>query len=175
MPSADNEISAARETVIEALERSAELYGLSRSGGRVYGVLYFADEPLSINELVDRTGYAKSTISNVTRRLTRVGLIRRRSGGESRRVHFGAEDDVWFILQDVYRQYVQREMDATRRSLDRAEQRLETADIDATDELAKIRSLRETYDELGQVMELTTQLSLEEVVAALEAYVEGSD
>ena len=47
----------ARERVIESLEQSAEVYGLSRSSGRIYGVLYFADGPLSIPELVERTGY----------------------------------------------------------------------------------------------------------------------
>lgn len=175
MAETDDDIAAAREQVIESLERSAEMYGLSRSGGRLYGVLYFAEEPLSINELVERTGYAKSTISNVTRRLTRIGLIRRRSGSDSRRVHFEAEDNVWFILQDAYRQFVQREMEATTRSLDRAERQLERADVDASAELEKIRSLHETYDELARVFELATQLSLTEVITALETYIDDPE
>nr|WP_252718679.1 helix-turn-helix domain-containing protein [Haloarcula sp. CBA1122] len=60
------------------MEQSAEVYGLSRSAGRIYGVLYFASDPLSIPELVEETGYAKSTVSNVTRTLSRIGLIHRR-------------------------------------------------------------------------------------------------
>jgi len=54
----------ARERVIESMEQSAEVYGLSRSAGRIYGVLYFAARPRSIPELVEETGYAKSTVSS---------------------------------------------------------------------------------------------------------------
>ncbi|PHQ46077.1 transcriptional regulator, partial [Halorubrum sp. C3] len=83
----EDDRAIARERVIESMEQSAEVYGLSRSAGRIYGVLYFSEEPLSIPELVDETGYAKSTISNVTRTLTRIGMIHRRSSeGGGRRV-----------------------------------------------------------------------------------------
>ncbi|MFB6198166.1 MAG: GbsR/MarR family transcriptional regulator, partial [Halobacteriaceae archaeon] len=107
----------ARERVIESMEQSAEVYGLSRSAGRIYGVLYFAESPLSIPELVEETGYAKSTVSNVTRKLNRLGLINRRSSeGGGRRVQFEAEREVWFILQDVFQQYIQREIQASLRT-----------------------------------------------------------
>jgi len=111
------------------MERSAEVYGLSRSAGRVYGVLYFSTDPLSIPELVEETGYAKSTISNVTRKLTRIGLVQRRSSsGGGRRVRFAPETDLWFVVRDVFRQYLAREMTSAQRSLDRALDRLEQID-----------------------------------------------
>lgn len=162
--------SAARERVIESMEQSAEVYGLSRSAGRVYGVLYFATEPLSIPELVERTGYAKSTISNVTRRLTRIGLIHRRSSeGGGRRVKFEAEQEVWFILQDVFQQYIQREMQATLRTLRRAEDRLDGRENPDPDR-ERIRHLRETYEDLQAIVQLTAELSPAELREALEAH-----
>jgi len=158
-----------RERVIESMERSAEVYGLSRSAGRVYGVLYFADAPRSIPELVEETGYAKSTISNATRRLTRIGLIHRRSsGGGGRRVQFEAEREVWFILQDVFQQYIQREMQATLRTLRRAEERLgETPD---GRDRERIGELRRTYEDLQEVIRLASRFSPAELRAALEEY-----
>ena len=112
------DVDAVRHDVIESMERSAEVYGLSRSAGRVYGILYFASDPLSIPELVEETGYAKSTISNVTRKLTRIGLIRRRSsGGGGRRVQFEPQTDLWFVVQDVFQQYAARVNDTTLRTL----------------------------------------------------------
>lgn len=158
---------AVREEVIESMERSAEVYGLSRSAGRVYGTLYFAAEPLSIPELVEETGYAKSTISNVTRKLTRIGLIRRRSsGGGGRRVQFDPETDLWFVVQDVFQQYVAREMTTTRRTLDRAVERLDAED--RTHE--RIEELAETYDEFEQLLELAMEHSIEDLIEAIEAY-----
>lgn len=169
------DVAAARERVIESMERSAEVYGLSRSAGRVYGVLYFADEPVSIPDLVDRTGYAKSTISNVTRLLDRLGMIRRRSSqGGGRRVQFEAETDIWVILQDVFQQHLQREMQASLRDLTRAEQRLK--ELDDTEEtrrhIEQIEDLRRTYDDLQQLTALASRYSATELLDALTHYTE---
>ena len=158
----------ARERVIESLEQSAEVYGLSRSAGRIYGVLYFATDPLSIPELVEETGYAKSTVSNVTQTLTRIGLIHRRSSeGGGRRVRFSAEQEIWFILQDVFQQYIQREIQTTLRTIKRAEAQLSEPE---SHEGERIRELRATYEDLEEITRLATDLSAAELRAALEAY-----
>jgi DNA-binding transcriptional regulator GbsR (MarR family) len=163
----DGDSSVARERVIESMEQSAEVYGLSRSAGRIYGVLYFAAEPLSIPELVDKTGYAKSTVSNVTRTLSRVGLIHRRSStGGGRRVRFEAEREVWFILQDVFQQYIQREVQTTLRTIRRAEEEVPAE----TPEQERVRNLRETYEDLEEIIQLASEYSAEELREALEAY-----
>lgn len=159
------------EDVIQSMERSAEVYGLSRSAGRVYGVLCFSNGPLTIGELVDRTGYAKSTISNVTRQLTRIGMLRRlSSAGGGRKVQFEAETNVWFILQDVFQQYVAREMQASLRTFDRAERHLDQTDGEHPQIAEQITTLRETYEDLQQLVELTSSLSTEELLSAVEAY-----
>ena len=159
--------AVARERVIESMEHSAEVYGLSRSAGRIYGVLYFAGEPLSIPELVDETGYAKSTVSTVTRTLSRIGLIHRRSSeGGGRRVRFEAEREVWFILQDVFQQYIQREVQTTLRTIRRAEQQ---APADAR-ERERIRNLRATYEDLEEIVQLASEYSAAELREALESY-----
>jgi DNA-binding transcriptional regulator GbsR (MarR family) len=166
MSEPDGGDEVARERVIESMEQSAEVYGLSRSAGRVYGTLYFAESPLSIPELVERTGYAKSTVSNVTRTLTRLGLIRRRSSeGGGRRVRFEAEREIWVILQDVLRQHVQREVRTTLRTVRRAED-----GIDAGTDDGRITELRETYEDLDEIVRLASELSAAELREALEAY-----
>ena len=163
-----NESAAVREAVIESMERSAEVYGLSRSAGRVFGELYFAEEARSIPELVEATGYAKSTISTVTRKLTRIGLVHRRSSsGGGRRVRFEAETDFWFVVQDVLQQHVRRELTGTRRRLDEA---LEQLDGEAAGDRERIEELQATYDELGDLIELATRHSAEELVEAIEEY-----
>jgi len=162
MSEPDGGDEVARERVIESMEQSAEVYGLSRSAGRVYGTLYFAEDSLSIPELVERTGYAKSTVSNVTRTLTRLGLIHRRSSeGGGRRVRFEAEREIWFILQDVLRQQVQREIRTTLRTVRRAE---ETVDD------GRLTGLRETYEDLDEIVRLAAELSAAELREALEDY-----
>jgi DNA-binding transcriptional regulator GbsR (MarR family) len=164
----EDDRAIARERVIESMEQSAEVYGLSRSAGRIYGVLYFSEEPLSIPELVDETGYAKSTISNVTRTLTRIGLIHRRSSeGGGRRVHYAAEREIWFILQDVFQQYVQREIQTTLRTIQRAQAQLpDESEI----ETERIEELRATYDDLQEIATLASNFTAAELRDALESY-----
>jgi DNA-binding transcriptional regulator GbsR (MarR family) len=164
-----DEVAVARERIIESLEQSAEVYGLSRSAGRIYGELYFADDPLSIPELVDLTGYAKSTVSNVTRKLNRIGLIHRRSSaGGGRRVQFEAERVGWYIIQDVFQQYINREMQATIREIQRAEDQLPADETGP--EVAQIRELKETYEDLQEIVQLASEFSAQELREALETY-----
>ena len=163
------ESAVARERIIESLEQSAEVYGLSRSAGRIYGELYFAEQSLSIPELVDVTGYAKSTVSNVTRKLSRIGLIHRRSSeGGGRRVQFEAEREVWFIVQDVFQQYITREMQASIREIRRAEDQLPPDE--QSPEAERITELRATYEDLQEIVQLASEFSAEELREALETY-----
>nr|WP_233735649.1 MarR family transcriptional regulator [Halonotius aquaticus] len=166
----DDEIAVVKEDVIESMERSAEVYGLSRSAGRVYGVLYFADDPVSIPELVEETGYAKSTISNITRKLTRIGMIHRRSSeGGGRRVRFAPETDLWFVIQDVFTQYVDREMEMTQRTLQQALDDLAERDIDAVEQdRERIAELADTYEQLQTLLSVAMDNSAEDVIAAIE-------
>ena len=160
--------AVARERVIESMEQSAEVYGLSRSAGRIYGVLYFSEHPLSIPDLVEETGYAKSTISNVTRTLTRIGLIHRRSSeGGGRRVHYSAEREIWFILQDVFQQYIKREIQTTLRTIQRAQAQLPD---DSETEGERIEELRETYEDFQEIVTLASNFTAAELREALESY-----
>jgi DNA-binding transcriptional regulator GbsR (MarR family) len=165
-----DERAVIREEVIESIERSAEVYGLSRSAGRIYGVLYFADEPLSIPELVEKTGYAKSTISNATRKLTRIGMVHRRSSeGGGRRVRFTPETDLWFIVQDVFQQFVTREMSVTLRTLDRALDALEDLDGEAADrDRDRIVELSATYEQLQTLLTLVTDHRPEDLIRLIQ-------
>ena len=160
--------AVARERIIESMEQSAEVYGLSRSAGRIYGALYFSEKPLSIPDLVEETGYAKSTISNVTRTLTRIGLIHRRSSdGGGRRVHYSAEREIWFILQDVFQQYIQREIQTTLRTIQRAQAQLPD---DSETEVERIKELRETYEDFQEIVTLASNFTAAELREALESY-----
>ncbi|MFB6361225.1 MAG: GbsR/MarR family transcriptional regulator [Halobacteriales archaeon] len=168
-----NDPASVEEEVIESMEQSAEVYGLSRSAGRVYGELYFAEESLSIPELVEETGYAKSTISNVTRKLDRIGLIHRRSSeGGGRRVEFEPERELWFVIQDVLQQYLHREISATRRTLDRALDQLDALENSevAPHERERIEALRASYGELGDLLEISRDHSVTEITEAIEQY-----
>jgi len=166
MSETDDAVAQAREEVIEAMERSADVYGLKRSYGRLYGILFFASEPTSMDELVAESGYAKSTVSTAMKVLERYHLVHRRSlPGEGKKAYFEAETDFWHVFQEFLRREVTREIDIMARALDSAADQLEDADSErAQRDLAKIRRLRRIYDRSERLVDVFTSRSLEAIV-----------
>jgi len=158
-------VEDAREEVISAMERAAEIYGLNRSYGRLYGILYFEDEPVSLDELVDRSGYAKSTVSTAMRKLERLHFAHRRSlPGEGKKAFFEAERDFWYVMQRLVEREGMREIELMQRALSSAIEDLESADADVAErDLERVRSLKATYDRWETLVSLLTNRRLETV------------
>lgn len=161
---------AAREEVIEAMARSMEIYGLNQSYGRLYGLLFFAEEPMSLDTLTEKSGYAKSTISTAMNTLERLHFVHRRSiPGEGKKAYFEAETDWWHVFQEVLNQEVMREIRIMGRSLDSAIETLSDADSEkAQRDLEKVRDLQRLYTRCEQAVELLTNHSLDQLASVLK-------
>ncbi|WP_135821342.1 GbsR/MarR family transcriptional regulator [Halostella litorea] len=159
----DGGVEAARERVIAAMERSAEVYGFKRSYGRLYGLLFFAEEPRSLDDLVEESDYAKSTVSTAMSALERYHLVHRRSmPGEGKRAYFEAETDFWRVFQEFLRNEVLREVTVMSRALSEAEAELEAADTErAARDLEKVRRLRRMYDRSETMIDALTGSSFD--------------
>ncbi|MFH5798975.1 GbsR/MarR family transcriptional regulator [Haladaptatus sp. CMAA 1911] len=151
---------AAREEVIEAIERSTSIYGVKRSYGRLYGILFFAHDPLSLDELVEESGYAKSTVSDAMSTLQRFHMVNRRSKpGEGKRAFFEAETDLWHVVQEFLQTEIRRETQIMSRALADAEEQLEAAGAD--EDLEKVRRLRRLYDQTDMLISVLGRVPLD--------------
>jgi DNA-binding transcriptional regulator GbsR (MarR family) len=166
------DVEAARERVVEGFERSAEIYGLNRSYGRLYGVLFFAHEPLSLDELAEESGFAKSTVSTAMKELERFHMVHRRSiEGEGKRAFFEAERDFWHILKQFLDREVRREIDTMTRALDDAEAALEAADGErASRDLERVRELQRVYSRSEAFVDLVTRAPSDRLRSAFEQF-----
>lgn len=165
------EIAGARETVIEAFEATAALYGVKRSCGRIYGLLYFADEPLSLDELAEQSGYAKSTVSTVASTLERYYLVHRRSRpGAGKRVFYEAQRDWWYALEQLFAREGAREVATMRRAIETAETALDKHDGQLPPgERERFEELSAFYDGVETLVEVAERHSIEELLAAVAA------
>jgi DNA-binding transcriptional regulator GbsR (MarR family) len=165
----ETDADAARERVIEGFERSAEIYGLSRSYGRLYGILFFAHDHMSLDDLAAESGFAKSTVSTAMKELERFHMVHRRSlPGEGKRAFFEAERDFWRIVQELLDREVRREIDTMTRALDDAEAALEAADTErAQTDLERIRDLQRVYAQSERLVDLATSASADRLRTAL--------
>lgn len=98
------------ENVIAGFARVTQIYGIPASHGRLYAVLYLADGPMSLAELSDAIGAAKSTTSVALRRLERARLVRRQPRGSDRRDYYQAVTDPMQVLQDAVRHFLLPEL-----------------------------------------------------------------
>jgi DNA-binding transcriptional regulator GbsR (MarR family) len=165
-----SDADAAREEVIEAMARGLEVYGANRSYGRLYGILFFAEEPLSLDELAEESGYAKSTVSTAMSTLERLHLVYRRSMlGGGKKAYFEAETDLWYATQGVLNREAMHEIRAMSRALDSAAETFENAEsAKAQRDLEKVRKLQRLYDRGEQLVGLLTNQSLNRLVSMLK-------
>lgn len=160
----------AREEVVEAMARSAEVYGIKPSRGRLYGLLYFADEPLSLDHLADESDYAKSTVSTAMTAMERYHLVHRRSiPGEGKKAYFEAETDLWHVFQQLLNQEVRSEVRIMTRALDEAAETLRNADSERADrDLRKVENLLGVYEKSETALNVLTSSSLDGIMGVVQ-------
>ena len=62
---------------IERMGLAMDRLGLNRTFGRVFGLLMVADEPMSLDEMVERLKVSKASVSTNARSCEQLGLARR--------------------------------------------------------------------------------------------------
>ncbi|MCM3567360.1 GbsR/MarR family transcriptional regulator [Neobacillus mesonae] len=65
----------ARERVIDAISQNMHLYGVTESVGRLYGALYFQEDPMTLDEMKDELGMSKTSMSTSVRNLMDLKMV----------------------------------------------------------------------------------------------------
>ncbi|WP_219723257.1 GbsR/MarR family transcriptional regulator [Bacillus sp. Marseille-P3661] len=61
--------------VIDALAQNMNLYGITPSAGRLYGLLLFSDKPLTLDEMKEELGMSKTSMSTSVRTLLDLNMV----------------------------------------------------------------------------------------------------
>lgn len=96
-------IEESRDIIIEAFGSSVGVYGMNETIGRIYGLLYFEEEPLGLEKIADKLGVSKATISINIRLLLDLKMVQKVWQKGSRKDFYVAESDFEKILQEVLR------------------------------------------------------------------------
>lgn len=106
----DDSIRIAAETIGELME----FWNFKPSMGKVWTVLYLCQDPMSAEEIVERTGLSAGSVSMTLNDLQLWGVVHRvRQDGERRRL-YAAETDIWAMVTRVFKD---RELKLVRRSI----------------------------------------------------------
>lgn len=88
-------------------------WGINRTVGQVYALLYVAERPMNAEEITEALGIARSNTSMALRELDTWRLIRRQHLPGDRRDHFAALEDPWAVIRTLAEERRKREVDPT--------------------------------------------------------------
>lgn len=93
-------LNEAKNILESALAQSMTVYGVTPSVGRIFSVLYFSKEPMTLNEIKEHVAMSKASISNGVRELLDTEMITKIWIKGERQDHYIAEKDFFrnFII-----------------------------------------------------------------------------
>lgn len=153
-------------------------WGINRTVGQIYALLFLSEEPLCADEIVEALGFSRSNVSMGLKELQSWNLVRLKHRPDDRRDYFSTPDDMWEIVRTLIAERKKREIDPTLTKL----RELEMAKPSATDahahgRIAELRGLIEAmtqfYDEMNK-LETERLLALLAMGAKLGKFAQGA-
>ncbi|RSK26754.1 GbsR/MarR family transcriptional regulator [Bacillus sp. HMF5848] len=92
------QLDKARERVIETIAQNMGLYGVTPSVGRLYGLLYFKNEPMTLDDMKEELGMSKTSMSTAVRHLLELKMVEKVWKKGSRK-------DLYIVNQDWYQTF----------------------------------------------------------------------
>ncbi|WP_445488642.1 GbsR/MarR family transcriptional regulator [Niallia sp. 03133] len=89
------QLDHARERVIDAIAQNINLYGVTDSIGRLYGMLLFQENPMTLDEMKEELGMSKTSMSTSVRTLLDLKMVDKVWKKGVRKDLYKAEDD-WY-------------------------------------------------------------------------------
>lgn len=125
----DEQIERARERVIESISQNMHLYGVTPSIGRLYGILFFNDVPLTLDNMKEELQMSKTSMSTSVRTLTDLNMVEKVWRKGERKDLYTAKRDWYEIFvhyfTNEWRKIVQVNVTAINDSLKDLDQLLE--------------------------------------------------
>jgi len=151
----DEKLQLSLDALIEALGKQSAFWGLGKTAGEMYAVLYFNDGPLSLEQIADKLQVTKGNISIAIRQLEQLGMVKRSQQKGDRRVFFTAETDFWKITHSVLWLRHKPEFEQTFALVKQSVQLAESATSSKEKEVItkRLQSLQEFYCLLDGVVE----------------------
>jgi len=101
-----------REFVLHFGEMGSR-WGISRTVGQIYALLFLSEEPLNAEQIVERLGFSRSNVSMGLKELQAWNLVRLRHLPDDRRDYFTTPEDLWEIVRTLIDERKKREIDPT--------------------------------------------------------------
>ncbi|WP_017690051.1 transcriptional regulator [Paenibacillus sp. PAMC 26794] len=131
-----------RKRVIEAIGRNMDLYGVTLSTGHLYGLLFFADKPMTLDDMGREMEMSKTSMSTGVRTLLDLKMVNKVWSKGSRKDLYEVEYDWHQTFTDYFaikwRKAVESNLQVLRKSIEELNRLVEGLDEEADAELIHI-------------------------------------
>lgn len=135
----DERIEDVRTQFIEKITDNMNAFGVSTSVGRVLGIIYMNQKPMTLDELSEETGMSKTRMSQVVREMIDLDIA-------ERVFKKGIRKDLFQVEEDYYQTFISLFTSTWHKAIKRSrtfEQRL----LKTLDELQNVSGLTEEDEE----------------------------
>lgn len=107
------ELSPLSDAFVRHFGEMGSRWGINRTVGQIYALLYVSGRPLPADEIADALGFSRSNVSMGLKELQSWRLVKLQHLPGDRREHFSTPDDVWQIVRILAEERRRREIDPT--------------------------------------------------------------
>ncbi|MDM5279330.1 GbsR/MarR family transcriptional regulator [Paenibacillus silvae] len=133
-----------RKRVIEAIGRNMDLYGVTLSTGHLYGLLFFADKPMTLDDMGREMEMSKTSMSTGVRTLLDLKMVNKVWSKGSRKDLYEVEYDWHQTFTDYFvikwRKAVESNLQILRKSVDEINRIVKDLDEQGDAELLHVLS-----------------------------------
>ncbi|QHS21600.1 GbsR/MarR family transcriptional regulator [Virgibacillus sp. MSP4-1] len=127
------------EKFIQVIAKNMSLYGITTSVGRLYGTLYFSNEPMTLDNMRDALKMSKTSMSTGVRALSEMKMVEPSFKKGMRKDLYKSEED-WYksftsLFGNRWRHHTEtniEEADETIHELERLKQQTDDAELKKT-------------------------------------------
>ncbi len=160
----NDELNAAYDNFMQGMSRISDFWGFPKAMGAIYGAVYLSPELISLDELVERVGVSKGSVSTNIRTLERLGMVHKQLKLGDRKDYYLAETDFWKVAKGVLKEREKSEFDRGLRSVGESLEMVKPTNIEpANAELAgfyreRMQAMQSFFNTLDNLVSMLTAL-----------------
>lgn len=143
LPSSVSPLAPWEQATLEVFVRAAGLIGFPRSIGEIYGILYCSEYALTFDDLVERLGISRGSVSQGLKLLRQLGAVRTQYVVGSRKDHYVPELSMKRLVNGFIRDQFTPHLESGSSRLDQIEELMKQEEISTREHAsARIQTLR---------------------------------
>ena len=159
MDDARSTVEAAALRAADAVGALMEAWGFKRNMGRLWGILYLENRPLSAAEIGERLSLSAGAVSMLINEMQEWGAIKKAWVPGERREYFEAETSIWKMVSRVFRERELQWIRTAGEAFEVARDDLATqAPLGDPDAAARAQLIAQRIDGLADLTRVTASL-----------------